>query len=271
MPFYFISTFCRIAILQGLRSKISWLVVIFALLACAASSLAGAFSARQPLIVAMDVGFSLFHFSLTFLVLVWVQELLQKDQDKKTQLWALAYPTPRSAYLIGKIIGIAFLLGVATLILSTPLWLAGHFSNWGYTGTAQPLFSGWFYASIGAIWLEALVILTFTIFIFSVSTTPFLAIAIGLLFSIATKTMGSAIDFLLYSQDADDALKQHVLPTLKIIRWLLPDLSTLDWCSAVLYQNFSTIFPIPAIAMAIGYILLFTTIATLIFKKRALD
>jgi Cu-processing system permease protein len=114
------------------------------------------------------------------------------------------------------------------------------------------------------------VVLGFTILIFTVSTTPFLAIAIGLMFSIASKTMGSALDFLIYNQDADEALKQSLLPTLRIIRWLLPDLSTLDWRSAVLYQETTTIFAQPAIAMSLGYSCLFVTLAVLNFKKRAL-
>jgi Cu-processing system permease protein len=265
-----INIFCRIAILQGLRSRMSWLVLALAILLSISSALAGAFSARQPLIVAMDVGFSFLHFALLFLTLSWVQELIQKDQDRKTLLWALAYPIPRSSYLLGKTFGVAILLGIAALLLSIPLWLGGHFAHWGYSGSVQPHFSLWFFSNIFAAWLESVTILAFTLLIFTVATTPLLPIAIGLLFAIACKTMGSALDFLLYSDDASEAIKQHILPTLKMIRWCLPDLSTLDWRTAVLYNDHTHILPTPAIAMALGYICLFLTLAVSRFSKRAL-
>ena len=59
---------------QGFKA----LLLVTAILLCAAL-LAGNFSGRQPLTVALDVGLSGLRFILLLMVLLWVQDLLARD------------------------------------------------------------------------------------------------------------------------------------------------------------------------------------------------
>jgi ABC-type transport system involved in multi-copper enzyme maturation permease subunit len=262
--------FARLTCLSGLRSRAFWLVLVLAALLMGASWLAASFSGRQPLVVAMDVGYTSLRLSLLFLTLVWVQELLQKELDRRTVHWALAYPVSRANFLAGKMLGIAALLFLATLTLALPLWAFGHWANWGYAASSRPELGLVFAASLFAAWLESLVVLAVTVCLVTLSTTPFLAIALGLLFSLAGRGLGAVLDFLLFSPYADDEFKASFLPIAKVLRWLLPDLSALDWRQTVLYGHWQGMHPTAALMMGTGYTLVFAILAMLIFRKRAL-
>jgi len=261
----------RLTLVSGIRSRAFWLIAALSVLGLAAAFLAGAFSARQPLVVSLDVGFSFLRFSLLFLALVWVQELLQKELDRRTVHWALAYPVDRASFLAGKMVGIAVLLLLATLILALPLWAIGHWASWGYAESSRPTLGLAFAASLGAAWLESLVVLAVTVCMVTLSTTPFLAIAIGMLFSLAGRGLGAVLDFLLFSPYAEAEHKAHFLPVANALRWFLPDLSALDWRQAVLYGHWQGLHPGSAVIMACGYTLVFASLAMLIFRKRALS
>lgn len=263
--------FAWLTCLCGLRSRAFWLVLVLAALLMGASWLASAFSGRQPLVVAMDVAYTSLRFSLLFLALVWVQELLQKELDRRTVHWALAYPVSRASFLAGKMVGIAVLLLLATLILALPLWAIGQWANWGYAISSRPDLGLTFMASLAAAWLESLVVLAVTSCLVTISTTPFLAIALGLLFSLAGRGLGAALDFLLFSPYADAEHKAQFLPVANALRWFLPDLSALDWRQAVLYGHWQGLHPTAALMMGAGYTLIFATLAMLIFRKRALS
>lgn len=266
-----ITIFTKLTVLSGVRSKAIWLIVFITVLLLSAAYLAGSFSARQPLTVSLDVGYSGVRIGLLFLSLVWTQELLQKDLDKKTVYSALAYPIARSSYLLGKLAGIAMLLLLATTLFSLPLWTIAKYATWGYANNQLPTLGLTFVYSLLALWLESLVILAFTTCMVTISTTPFLAITLGLLFSLAGRGLGAVLDFLLYSPYADDTFKANFLPIANTLRWFLPDLSALDWRQACLYSNWQGLHPNAAISMALGYIAIWLALAMLIFRRRALN
>ncbi|GAA5784560.1 hypothetical protein [Chitiniphilus shinanonensis] len=227
----------RFTLLLGLRSRTTWLVFVLGIGIVTAAALAGAFSARQPLVVASDVAISGLHFALLFLALIWVQELLQKDRERKHVVWMLAYPIQPSDYLLGRWLGCALLLLLSVTLLAIPVAAIGRYANWGYAASSQ-VHLGWpFVWMILGIWLESLVTLSFTILVFTVSRTPFLPLAIGLMFTIAAKGWNTAITYLMFSGDAPQALREHNLPILKMLKWLIPDLSALDWRVAYLYPD----------------------------------
>ncbi|TJZ77397.1 hypothetical protein [Chitiniphilus eburneus] len=227
----------RFTLLLGLRSRATWLVFVLGVGMVVAAALAGAFSARQPLVVASDVAISGLHFALLFLSLIWVQELLQKDRERKHVIWMLAYPLQPSDYLLGRWLGCALLLLLSAALLALPVAAIGRYANWGYAASSQVYFGWPFLWMILGIWLESLVILSFTVLIFTLSRTPFLPLAIGLMFAIAAKSWNTAITYLMFSNDAPQALREHNLPILKMLKWLIPDLSALDWRAAYLYPD----------------------------------
>ncbi|MBS1156455.1 MAG: hypothetical protein H6R07_2379 [Proteobacteria bacterium] len=262
--------FARLTLLTGLRSRMTWLLVFLALLLLGVGALAGAFSARQPLVVACDVALSGLHFSLLFLTLIWVQELLQKDRDRRTTDWVLAYPVDRMDYLAGKMLGIAVLLACATVLLSLPIWLIGHFAGWGYAASSQPVFGVAFAWTLFGTWLESLVILCFAAWFFALSTTPYLPLAAALCFALAARSLGSALDFLMFSPDAEAAFRAQMLPILQILRWIVPDLGALDWRASMLYDLPLAASRYPASLVALAYAGMFAALALVLFHRRQL-
>ncbi|QZA76836.1 ABC transporter permease [Deefgea tanakiae] len=263
--------FNKMTVISGIRSKAFWLILFITVLLFSAAFLSGSFSSRQPLVVSLDVGYTAARIGLLFLALVWTQELLQKDLDKKTVHWAVAYPCSRASYLLGKLLGISALLLMSTIIFSLPLWWIANYASWGYEASSLPYIGLSYPISMFGLWLESMIILAFTACMITISTTPFLAIAIGLLFSLAGRGLGAVLDFLLFSPYADASFKAKFLPIANTLRWFLPDLSALDWRQATLYGHWQGLYPGAAICMALGYILIFTALSMIIFNKRALN
>ncbi|QLG89668.1 ABC transporter permease subunit [Chitinibacter bivalviorum] len=262
--------FTKLTILSGVRNRAIWLILFIEGLLLGVAYLAGSFSGRQPVIVSLDVGYSGVRIGLMFLALAWTQELLQKDLDRKTVHWSLSYPCARSIFLAGKLVGIALLLLFAAILFAMPLALIAKYANWGYIGLVQPNLSA-FPITIMGLWLESIVILAFTVCMACISTTPFLAIGLGLMFSLAGRGLAATLNFLQFSDSVDPEYTTTFIPIANFLRWLLPDLSALDWRQAVLYSNWAGLEPKAALIMASGYTLIFTALAMQIFRRRALN
>jgi Cu-processing system permease protein len=82
------------------------LILVLGMLLVGVAFLAASFSPRQPKTVTMDVGFSGIRFSLVLFAVFWVQELVGREVERRTVLYALAYPVGRAAYLLGRFFGV---------------------------------------------------------------------------------------------------------------------------------------------------------------------
>ncbi|ANQ86513.1 hypothetical protein dqs_3492 [Azoarcus olearius] len=254
---------------SGLRGRSFHAVFVFALLLLAAAWLAAAFSARQPQSVALDVGLSGVRLSLTFLVLVWVQELVGKELERRTVFFVLAYPIPRATYLLGRYLGILMLAAAATLVLGLSLLAVVGLSAWGY-GYPHELQLGWpYWATLLGYLVDVAVVAAFTLAVASVATSSVLPLAVGACFAIAGRMLGPVLDYLGRGADGDVELTSRFGPLVGAIRWLLPDLDRLDWRLWPLYGAApadAVVFP--AALMAVCYCALLLVAATLAFNRR---
>jgi len=88
-------------------------------------------------------------------------------------------------------------------------------------------------------------------------------------FAIAARTLGVMIDYLALSQAADRHMQATLLPLLDDLRWLLPDLSRLDWRMVVLYDHWPPPDQIAqGVAIALGYLTLLLAAAVLAYRRR---
>ena len=62
------------------------------------------------------MGLSGIRISMTF-SLIWVQELVGREIERRTVFLVLAYPMPRAAYILGRYLGILLLAAAAILLL----------------------------------------------------------------------------------------------------------------------------------------------------------
>jgi len=261
--------FCLSALRSGFRSRAVLLSLILGILMVGVAFLAASFSPRQPKTVTIDVGFSGIRFSLVLLAVFWVQELVGREVERRTVLYALAYPISRAAYLIGRFLGVVGLLVVATGALGGLLWLsvlfvAGHYTQ-GY-----PVDVGWPYLLVlVGLLIDAVVVASFALWIASLSTVQMLPVALGVVFAVAGKSLGSVLDYIERGADGDDALVGRYGPVLRAVQHVLPDLSRLDWRFWAMYGTPPADGAILyGCVLAAGYVMLLLALAVMTFRRR---
>lgn len=253
----------------GVRSHAMRALLVLGGALMAVAFLAGSFSLRQPLAVALDMGLSGLRFLGLLMVLFWMQEAFAKDIDRRTVTFALAYPVPRSAYVLGRFLGVIALVVVTVATWGGLLYIMNQFSGWGYEQSSQATFGfGYLLVLLGII-LDLVVVGAFFVMVSSVSETPMLPFLAGFGFALSARMLGVMIDYLALAKGVDLDLKNHLLPILEKIRWVLPDLSRLDWRQICLYDTWP---PADQMALgasiALGFALMCLGAAVLAYRKR---
>lgn len=234
--------------------------------------LAGAFSMRQPLVVTLDIGISGIRLLTALLTLFWMQEACMRDIERRTVLLAFSLPTDRITYVIGRYVGVMLLITFATLCWGAALAIADQFAAWGYAQSSRPFWGPHYIALLFGIIVDAWVIGAFVLAVTSAAETPLLPFMVGAAFALSARSIGPVLDYLTYSASVDPALKANFLNLIDRLRWILPDLSQLDWRNTVLYdQAFPLTKAASGLATAAGYILLSLTIAVQAYRKREIS
>lgn len=253
----------------GFRSRAFHGVIAIGVALIGVAFLAAAFSPRQPQIVALDVGLSGIRFALILLALFWVQDFVTKEVERKTVLYSLSYPVSRMAYLFGRLLGILGLLGLAAVLLGLLLLLAVIAAGRGYDAAYTPALGFPYWAALFGLCLGVCVVTTFTFLLASLSTVSFLPLALGAAFSIAAQSLGSVVDYLGRGAEGQEQLVARYLPIVDAVRWVLPDLSRLDWRTWAMYgiqPSFSELAY--SIVMAGAYCTVLFCLSVLAFAKR---
>lgn len=264
MHFVAIAEFSRSAWRAGLRGRAIQSILILGLVLMGVAYLAASFSPRQPQAVALDVGFSMLRLVSVLLGLFWVQELISKEIERRTVVLTLAYPAPRSAYLIGRYMGMLALLALACLALSLLLWTL-VFSVGG-----EGLLLGYpFWFTVFGIWLDCAVVVAFALLIACLSTVQVLPLALGLAFAVGGRALGAARAYITSGAEGDVDLVAQMNPLLTVIHWIIPDLSRLDWRVWPLYgiSPGSEILVWASVA-ALGYLVAMMVLAIRVFARR---
>lgn len=254
---------------SGFRNKVFFAVFFLGLAMVALAYLSASFSPRQPQTVALDVGLSGLRFSLVLFAITLVQEMVGREIEQRSVVLTLSYPISRADYLIGRYLGILILVGVATLILGLLLWIAVMLSSFHYEQQFQVALGLPYWVSVFGIWLDVAVVAGFTLWISSLSTVNMLPLALGALFAIAGRGVGAVFDFLAKGAEGQTDLVMQFEPALEVIRWVLPDLSRLDWRVWPMYglmPDMQAIFL--TFLMAIAYILAMVGFSIYAFSKR---
>jgi ABC-type transport system involved in multi-copper enzyme maturation permease subunit len=239
-------------ILSGLRSGIRGRsvqgVFVLGLALIAVAYLAAGFSPRQPRTVALDVGFSGVRFTLILLSLFWVQDLVTREIDRKIILHSLSLPVSRGAFLFGRYLAVLGLVGLAAGILALCLLLAVLLASPNYDQEFS-VNMGWpFWLAIVGIVLDVAIVAAVALALATVSTVSMLPLLVGAAFAIGGKALGAAVDYIAGGAGGDQELKNSIGPWLDIVRWVMPDLSRLDWRDGALY---GAVPPGDAVAWAI--------------------
>lgn len=252
----------------GLRSRGIHAILILGLMLMSVAYLSASFSPRQPRTVALDTGFSALRISLILLALVWIQELVGKEIDKRTVLFSLTYPASRSTYILGRYLGILSLLVLAATLLGMLLWLVVLNASRGYE-QGFPVFLGApFWLTVFGMWVDAAVVTAFALWIASLSTVPMLPLILGAAFAVGGKSLGAVADYLAQGADGDKDIRR-LTPVIDFIEKILPDLSRLDWRAWPMYgvAPESVAFGF-TLTVAVSYAVLLLSLAIVSFSRR---
>jgi len=254
---------------SGLRGRSFHAVFFLGLLTIGIAYLSGFFSPRQPQTVALDVGFSGIRFSLVLLNLFWVQELVAREIDRRVILFSLAYPVSRAAFLAGRFAAILILSALAAIVLGFLLLSAVVVIGGGYSQEFAPALGVPFWSALAGFALDAAVVAAFALCIAALSTVSVLPLALGAAFAVAGKALGATIAYLSQGADGDQEMVASYSPLIELVKWLVPDLSRLDWREWAMYQvapGVDVVFW--AVTMAVAYIVLLLACASLLFSRR---
>jgi ABC-type transport system involved in multi-copper enzyme maturation permease subunit len=252
----------------GLRSRSVQAILILGALLVGVAYLSASFSPRQPQTVALDVGMSGLRITLILFALFWVQELVAREIDRRTVLFALTYPVARGRYIVGRYLGVLGLIALAAVLLGMLLWLVVLTLGKGYAqGFAVVLgFPYWF--TVAGLWLDAAVVTAFALWVATFSTVPMLPLALGLAFAVGGKSLGAVAEYLAKGADGDVALMRFA-PIIDAIQWVLPDLSRLDWRNWPMYGLAPDGQVIGlGLLLAASYTALLLTLAVMTFTRR---
>ena len=252
----------------GLRSRSIQAILILGALLVGVAYLAASFSPRQPQTVALDVGLSGLRITLVLFSLFWVQELVAREIERRTVLFALTYPVARGHYIIGRYFGVLGLIALAAMLLGMLLWLVVLMLGKGYAQGFVVVLGFPYWATVAGLWVDAAVVTAFALWVATFSTVPMLPLALGLAFAVGGKSLGAVAEYLAKGADGDLALMRFA-PIIDAIQWVLPDLSRLDWRNWPMYG----LAPDGQAAglgliLAASYAALLLTLAVMTFTRR---
>lgn len=252
----------------GLRSRSIQGILILGALLVGVAYLSASFSPRQPRTVALDVGLSGLRFTLILFSLFWVQELVGREIERRTVLFSLTYPVARGNYILGRYLGVVGLLALAALLLGMLLWLAvlttgGDYEQGFVIAAGLP-----YWMTVFGLWVDAVVVAAFALWLATFSTVPMLPLALGLAFAAGGKSLGAVAEYLGKGAEGDVELMRFA-PFIDAIQWVLPDLSRLDWRAWPMYglaPDGTALWL--GLALASSYAMLLVVLAVISFSRR---
>lgn len=254
---------------SGFRNRVFFAVLVFAVALVGVAYLSASFSPRQPRTVALDIGLSGLRISLILFSIMLVQDLVGREIEDRSVVLTLSYPINRATYLVGRYLGVLALTGVATLILGLLLWIAVLMSGVHYEQQFRVDLGAPYWVAVLGVWLDVGVVAAFTLWIATLSTVVMLPLALGAIFAIAGRALGAVLDYVAKGADGQVDVAARYGPLLDLVRWVLPDLSRLDWRGWPMYG-------LPpdrsamglALVMAVAYSLLMIGLAINAFSRR---
>lgn len=254
---------------SGFRNRTFLAVFALGVALVGLAYLSASFSPRQPRTVALDVGLSGVRFSLVLFAIMLVQDLVGREIDRRSVVLILSYPMPRSSYLLGRYLGVLALSAVAALILGLLLLIAVILSSLHYEQQFR-VDLGWpYWVAIVGIWLDVAVVAAFALWIATLSTVAMLPLALGSIFAIAGRAAGPVVDYIAHGAEGQADLAARYGPILDVVRWLLPDLSRLDWRGWPMYGVMPDVVALwLGVAMAIAYALAMIGLSMVAFSRR---
>ncbi len=222
-----IASLAYITFKEGIRSRALFGIFIMALLMFAGTVTLTNLFMRDIVKVAVDLSLSTISFAGLLMVIFIGTSLLAKDIDKRTIYMVISRPISRTQYVIGKYLGLCFLVAVAVPFLgvlsSLPVYVSGIFYK-----NPQALFS-WkiYFIAIIFITMKLMLIAAVIVLFSSITSTSF----ISLMLTIVTYLIGSTSETakgILDSKMEGVEITPLMAFIIKGVYYIFPNLSAFD-------------------------------------------
>lgn len=226
------------------RQKVFFFALIVAPLLIASSVFMARFSFQQEFQILKDVSLGVMSLLTSLLAIAGTARLVPQDIEDRTVYTILAKPVARFEYLLGKLLGVLFLLGLGTLLLSALFFCilyAREQSILGETarqmsaaphdqmvaalnGVRQSAFNGDLIPAICTIYLKSALLAALTLFVSSFATSQLFTIVVMVFVYFIGHLQGIAREYWLHVQGAGWLTQVF----LAIVALVFPDLGAFN-------------------------------------------
>jgi ABC-type transport system involved in multi-copper enzyme maturation permease subunit len=241
---------------EVIRDRILYGIVVFALLLIGLSIVLGGLSFAEQAKISADFGFAGIQIGASILAIFVGSTLVAKEIDKQTILTLLARPITRTQFVLGKFVGL--ILVIATVMAGLAAVLAGLLLFLGLKIT--PLFGVALYGVV----LEALVLVACTL-MFGVISRPIMTVLFASSMFLIGHWVSSLEGLMKMKSIAQDPTFQLGTKLAKFV----PNLERFNWRSAPIYNiDVPTQDLVSATIYALGWMIIFLTLTSFIFRRR---
>ena len=242
---------------EVLKSRILLNVFFLGVALLVFSYAATEFTFGTPKKIAIDFGMGALSISAIGIAIFIGVNIINKEIESRTIYIILSQPLKRTSFLIGRILGMSFLLGLNILILSL-LTLAIYFL---FGGEFQPLIL-W---SILFSFIESIIILNLAVF-FSLVTN----VTMSVLYSIILFISGHAIVNLIEITNSPLYATSHKIA--KTLAIFIPNLSKLNIKQFLIYNHsLESSYLFSALGYGIFYAAIIMFVSAVVFNKKQLN
>ncbi|MDE0119201.1 MAG: ABC transporter permease subunit [Bdellovibrionales bacterium] len=237
------------------RHKIFYALGSVVIFIVGAGVILGPLSLSEQTRLSINFSFTACHIGLIVIAVYFASTLISHEIERKTIITLFTKPISRMQFIIGKFLGLSFILLLALLFLTL-------FVVFIYMIYRQPVGAILFIALWG-IFLEALILLAIAFF-FSSFTSSFLVLVYSVLVFIIGHSANSII-FFLGKGEGDSFFKLLV----SIVTRVFPNFEKLNWRAQALYQDSLVAGELLSCSIySFSWIIFLLIITGLLFKRK---
>lgn len=256
--------------IEGIRHKALWAIVCLAVILTMANIFVAELFTWDLGKVSVEFGLSAVAFTGLLLVFFLGMKILADDLERNRIYLLMCRPVAGWQYLAGKFFGLAFILGLSTIIMGLAAALSMQYVLWQYPAFVPPGFS-WLTCvmALACQWLALLVMLAASFLSFSFASHPFVA----LLLAVSTYLVGQNMELLrrVVLENAHAGILTGQEKIVIALSWIFPNLSLFDKKYVAAYGlAFSSQEFLLLALYCLSYSILLLFISTLFFNRREL-
>jgi len=254
---------------QGLRDRALHGILFIAFLSCILYLTVVPLFAFETGKVVIDIGFASLTLAGLAIVLFLGINLFTDDIHKRTVCMILSRPVSRTEYIIGKFLGLSFIIFIALSIISglgiLSAWMGVSFIP--EMGLPRNFSWGILFAAISFNYLSLLIIMSVAFFFTVVTTNAYLS----MLFTFCVYIIGGSLETIVKILSLGDFVKvgDMYLGILKVFSWIFPNMKALDLKVSLSYGlPLSNTYVFWSVIYGIFYTMIMLSVTTLIFNRQ---